>query len=96
MRTKKTKKGSFAKRSFAKKNRVVVSTLAGERRTYPSGSSPEQIGMDYLGITKPFKGPKIILIDSKHNGYEGNVSLKPGRYTLIKIARKPLPLPKKG
>jgi len=44
--------------------------------------------------TKFYKLPKIVFVDSLQNGYLEGV-LPNGSYTLVKIARKPLPSPKR-
>ena len=84
--------GKFAKTAL--KKGVVVNTMSGETKHFPVGTTVEDIRNTLYPGTRFWKHPKLVFVDSLQNGYVDGV-LTRGSYTLVKIARKPLPSPRK-
>ena len=84
--------GKFAKRAFKKE--IVINTMSGETKQFPVGTTVEEIRSTLYPDTKFYKLPKMVFVDSRQNGYLDGV-LPNGSYTLVKIARKPLPSPRR-
>ena len=84
--------GKFAKTAL--KKRVVVNTMSGEALQFPVGTTIEDIRSTLYPGTRFYKHPKLVFVDSLQNGYVEGV-LPRGSYTLVQIARKPLPSPRK-
>ena len=85
--------GKFAKRAL--KKGIVINTISGETKQFPVGTTVEEIKRTLYPDTKFYKLPKIAFVDAlSQNGYlEG--TLPNGSYTLVKIARKRLPSPRR-
>ena len=89
--SRKSKRGSFAKRTFRKAaGQVEIHTMGGDQLKFPSGTDIEEITQTLYPDTKSYMIPKLVFVDSKQNGYEQG-QLKKGVYSLVKIAKKPLP-----
>ena len=84
--------GKFAKRAL--KKGIVINTIGGETKQFPVGTTVEEIRSTLYPDTKFYKLPKMVFVDSLQNGYLDGV-LPNGSYTLVKIARKPLPSPRR-
>ena len=84
--------GKFAKTAL--KKGVVVNTMSGEALQFPVGTTVEDIRNTLYPGTRFWKHPKLVFVDSLQNGYVEGV-LPRGSYTLVQIARKPLPSPRK-
>ena len=84
--------GKFAKTAL--KKGVVVNTMSGETKHFPVGATVEDIRNTLYPGTRFYRHPKLVFVDSLQNGYVEGV-LPRGSYTLVQIARKPLPSPKK-
>ena len=84
--------GNFAKTAL--KKGVVVNTMSGETKHFPVGTTVEDIRNTLYPGTRFYRHPKLVFVDSLQNGYVEGV-LPRGSYTLVQIARKPLPSPKK-
>jgi hypothetical protein len=76
------------------KKGIVINTIGGETKQFPDGTTVEEIKGVLYPDTKFYKLPKIVFVDSQQNGYLDGV-LPKGSYTLVKIARKPLPSPRR-
>ena len=89
--SRKSPRGSFAKRSFIKSaGQIEIHTMGGDAFKFPSGTDIEEITRNLYPDTKSYMIPKLVFVDSKQNGYEQG-QLKKGVYSLVKIAKKPLP-----
>ena len=87
----KSPRGSFAKRTFRKAaGQIEIHTMGGDQLKFPSGTDIEEITRNLYPDTKSYMMPKLVFVDSKRNGYETG-QLKKGVYTVVKIAKKPLP-----
>ena len=84
--------GKFAKTAL--KKGVVVNTMSGETKHFPVGTTVEDIRNTLYPGTRFYRHPKLVFVDSLQNGYVEGV-LPRGSYTLVQIARKPLPSPRK-
>ena len=84
--------GKFAKTAL--KKGVVVNTMSGETKHFPVGTTVEDIRNTLYPGTRFYRHPKLVFVDSLQNGYVEGV-LPRGLYTLVKIARRPLPNPRK-
>ena len=84
--------GKFAKRAL--KKGIVINAIGGETKQFPAGTTVEDIRNTLYPDTKFYKLRKMVFVDSLQNGYLESV-LPKGSYTLVKIARKPLPSPKR-
>ena len=84
--------GKFAKRAL--KKGIVINTIGGETKQFPVGTTVEEIKHTWYPDTKLYKLPKLVFVDSLLKGYVEGV-LPRGSYTLVKIARKPLPSPRR-
>ena len=84
--------GKFAKTTL--KRGVVINTMGGETKHFPVGTTVEDIRNTLYPGTRFYKHPKLVFVDSLQNGYVEGV-LPRGSYTLVKIARKPLPSPRR-
>ena len=84
--------GKFAKRAF--KKGIVINTMSRETKQFPVGTIVEEISSTLYPDTKFYKLPKMVFVDSLQNGYVEGV-LPRGSYTLVQIARKPLPSPRR-
>ncbi len=84
--------GKFAKTAL--KKGVVINTMNGETKQFPVGTNVTEIKHTLYPDTKLHKLPKIVFVDSLQKGYVEGV-LPRGSYTLVKIARKPLPSPRR-
>ncbi len=84
--------GKFAKTAL--KKGVVINTLGGETTQFPVGTNVTEIKHTLYPDTTLHKLPKLVFVDSLHNGYVEGV-LPRGSYTVVKIARKPLPSPRR-
>ena len=72
---------------------ITIHSFAGDTYVFPSGTDVLSISQHLYPNTKSYRIPKLVFVDAKQQGYEGP-DLPNGVYTLIKMARTPLPLPK--
>ena len=84
--------GKFAKRAL--KKGIAINAIGGETKQFPVGATVEEIRNTLYPDTKFYKLPKLVFVDSLLKGYVEGV-LPRGSYTLVKIARKPLPSPRR-
>ena len=80
---------------------IKVHSLSGEISEYPVGTSVDEIeeqmyeeagGTETSHARRRNESPKIVLV-SGANGYETNAKPPAGEYTMVKIARRRLPMP---
>ena len=84
---------SVRKKKAGNSTNITIHSFAGDTYVFPSGTDVLSISQHLYPNTKSYRIPKLVFVDAKQQGYEGP-DLPNGVYTLIKMARTPLPLPK--
>ena len=88
--SRKAQRGSFAKRAFSNSaGQIEIHTMGGDVLKFPSGTDIDEITRRIYPDAKSYMIPKLVVVDSKQNGYEQG-QLKNGVYSVVEIAKKPL------